>query len=192
MFYLINLALLSICSQGPATPARPAAAPGPAAAAPIAWSATRPLTMADFRGKPNQLYAQYPALTSADIKAGAACRDYVFSGTVQALFDPNTSWFREPGKASAALLRHEQTHFDLTEVYARILRQKLLVFGAKANCEKLQPSFNNLTKVVYAAWAKEEARYDAETKHGLNEAQQAAWEKQTQVRLEQLAAFAQP
>ncbi|WP_310392090.1 DUF922 domain-containing protein [Hymenobacter sp.] len=178
--------------QGP-TPPRPAAqAPTkPAPAPPIIWSAARPLTAADFQGRPGPS-DRLAGLTSAEIKAGAACRDFVFTGTVQATFDPATSWLRDPKKASPDLLRHEQLHFDITEIYARLLRQKLVVFQAKANCLKLQPAFNNLTKGVYTEWSREQNRYDAETNHGLNAARQVYWEKQTQVKLAQLEAFALP
>lgn len=161
----------------------------PVLAEAIPWSATRPLTMADFIGRPSPS-DRLAALTSADIKAGAACRDFVFTGTVQATFDPNTSWFRQPKTATAALLRHEQMHFDLTEVYARLLRKKLIAFEAKVDCNKLQPAFDNLTKGVYAEWGREQDRYDRETNHGLNVVQQANWDKQTQVKLTELQAFA--
>ena len=67
----------------------------------------------------------------------------VFGSTAQATFDPNTSWVRNPKTASEALLRHEQLHFDITEVYARLMRQKLALFAPKADCGKLQPAFNN-------------------------------------------------
>lgn len=192
MLSVLNLLLFTAgLLPGPATKPPQTAPAGvrPPVAAPIPWSAARKLVIADFQGRPSQLYPQQ-ALTTADIKAGADCRDYVFTGTVQALFDPTQSWFRQPLKVSATLLQHEQTHFDLTEVYARLLRQKLVVFQAKVNCEKLQPGFNNLTKTVYAAWAKEQNRYDAETAHGVNAARQAFWEKEVQLRLTQLDAFA--
>ncbi|WP_210517188.1 DUF922 domain-containing protein [Hymenobacter terricola] len=182
--------LAFVLLQGPVPKSQPAAVTGkPAPASPIQWSATRPLAIADFLGRPGPS-DRLASSTSSDIKANAACRDFVFSGTVQATFDPNLSWFREPKTASAALLRHEQTHFDLTEVYARIMRQKLVGFGAKVNCLKLQPAFNNLTKGVYSEWDREQNRYDQETNHGLNAARQAFWEKQTQTKLEQLKAFA--
>ena len=185
--FLVAAALL----QGPAVKPNPAAtAPAkPAPAPPIQWSATRPLTMADYQGRPSP-GERLAALTSADIKANAACKDFVFSGTVQATFDPNTSWFRDPKNATPALLKHEQLHFDITEVYARIMRQKLVAFGARANCLKLQPAFNNMTKIVYDQWDREQNRYDQETNHGLNAARQAFWEKQTQARLEEFKAFA--
>ena len=202
MFFLITQLLVTTALlQGPAAKLRPllaasvvAAKPAPvtkpAPAAAISWSATRPLTLADFLGRP-AAGEPLAALSATDIRAGAACRDYVFSGTVKATFDPNTSWLRDAKGATPMLLRHEQLHFDLTEVYARLLRQKLVAFQAKANCEKLQPAFDNLTKPLYTAWNREQNRYDQETNHGLNAVRQVYWEKQTQLRLEQLQAFAQ-
>ncbi len=180
---LLNVLLL-------AGPPRQAPAAKPAEPVRIVWSATRRLTRADFQGRANP-GERMSSLTSSNINAGAACRDFVFTGTVQATFDPKTSWLREPAKATDALLRHEQLHFDLTEVHARLLRQKLVVYQARVNCEKLQPGFNNLTKLVYAAWDKEQSRYDQETNHGLNAERQAYWEKQTQLRLDQLQTFAE-
>lgn len=191
--FFLPLLLLAGLLQAPAgSPARqtPAAKPVPAAAPMITWSAGRRLTFADFQARA-PLGDPLASSTSSNIKADAACRDYVFSSTVAATFDPNTSWMRNPQKASEALLRHEQLHFDITEVYARIMRQKLQLFAAKANCEKLQPGFNNTTKLVYAAWDSEQNRYDQETSHGLNAARQALWEKQTAAKLDMLKPFAQ-
>ena len=203
LFFLTSLLAAASWLQGPATKPRPAATPAPppaqapakpaatpAPAAPILWSASRPLTVADYLGRPG-MGDRMASSTSSNINANAACRDFVFAGTAQATFDPNTSWFRDAKNASAALLRHEQLHFDLTEVYARIMRQKLVAFSARANCLKLQPAFNILTKSVYAEWDREQNRYDQDSNHGLNAARQAFWEKQTQQKLEALKAFAQ-
>ena len=189
---LLLLLLAAVPPQGPGgRPAPPAAAkPAPAPAPLISWSATRPLTVADYLGRPAP-GERLAGLTSTNIKAGAACRDFVFSGTVQATFDPNTSWFRDAKNAPATLLRHEQLHFDLTEVYARVMRQRMVTFQARANCLKLQPAFNNFTKLVYAEWDREQNRYDQDTNHGLNAPRQVFWEKQIQLRLEQLKAFAE-
>ncbi len=175
-------------TSGPA-PATTPVGTGNAMAALIVWSAERPLTVADFQSRPKP-YEKHAALTTTNIKAGAACRDFVFSGTVQATFEPGLSWFRDPVNFTPQLLRHEQLHFDLTEVHARLLRQKLLVFQAKMDCNQLQPAFDNVTKGIYAAWDKEQNRYDLETNHGLNAVRQDYWEKQTQLKLAQLQAFA--
>ena len=185
--FFFPLLLLAGLVQAPAPgPARQT----PAAPAPlIIWSAERPLTLADFQARA-PMGNPLSASTSSNIKADAACKDYVFSSTVQATFEPGTSWVRNPQKASETLLRHEQLHFDLTEVYARIMRQRLQLFAARANCEKLQPAFNNVTKLVYADWDREQNRYDLETNHGLNTVRQTAWAKQIAARLDMLKPFA--
>ncbi len=153
---------------------------------PIVWSATRPLTVADFQAKVPA--SPLAALTASDIKAGCACKDYVFSADVKATFDPAQSWFKDPAHASAALLRHEQLHFDLTELAVRRLRQKLSLM--QFDCLKLQPKFNQVTKVAYTEWGNEQFRYDSDTGHGLNAVRQAFWEKQTREKLAALQAFA--
>ena len=189
-FPLLLAGLLQNSAPGPAHQT-PAAKPAPAAPAPlISWTAERRLTLADFQARA-PMGNPLASSTSSNIKADAACKDFVFSSTVAATFDPNTSWVRNPKTASEILLRHEQLHFDITEAYARIMRQKLQLFAAKANCEKLQPGFNNTTKLVYAAWDNEQNRYDQETNHGLNAVRQALWEKQTAAKLEMLKPFAQ-
>lgn len=153
----------------------------------ITWSANRPLTWTDFRARPNT--DRLAALTSSTIDATIGCLDFKFSGKVQATFAPSESWVRNAAQASPALLRHEQVHFDLTEVHARLLRQKLSLI--KFDCLHLQPAFNNITKVAFLAWQRDEARYDQESNHGLNAPKQAEWEQKTRLRLEQLAAFAE-
>jgi hypothetical protein len=183
MLSLLMPLLLALSGQA-STTSQPAK---PVKAEPIPWSATRRLTAADFLGRPNSALA---ASTSSDIKATVGCLDFVFNGSAQATFDPNTSWIRDPKHVTEALLRHEQLHFDITEIYARKLRQKMVTFKQTADCGKLQPAFNNLTKGVYAEWGREEARYDQQSNHGLNVAQQAAWEQQVQQKLDQLKEFA--
>jgi len=172
-------------------PAGPPLAQTPVKPAPpetIAWSADRPLTWADFKRRPLAT-EQLAALTAGNIDVQVGCTDFVFKSTVKAVFMPQESWVRDPKNASPALLRHEQLHFDITELHARMLRQKLSL--VKLNCQHLNPAFSNLTKAAFAAWQREEGRYDGETNHGLNVEKQKFWEAQIQLRLTQLAAFAQ-
>lgn len=174
-------------------------APAPRPAAPVqnptppkellAWSATRPLTWADFKGRPSTADPLH-ALTTANIGAQIGCQDYVFSANVQATFTPSESWVKSPHTESTALLHHEQVHFDLTEVHARQLRQKLKTL--RFDCEHLQPAFNNVMKVAIANWQREQQRYDVDTNHGLNLVKQKAWDEQVQQRLTALQAYAAP
>jgi hypothetical protein len=154
----------------------------------LRWSASRPLTVNDFKGRPRSAEG-HAALTSANINTGASCRDNMFNGTARASFDPATSWVRDPARMTPALLRHEQLHFDITEVYARRLRQQLAAM--KVPCNQLGSAFDQVTKAAYAAWQQAEDAYDRDTSHGLQREQQAKWETQVHQQLAELAAFAE-
>ena len=140
----------------------------------IRWSAERPLTVADFQARPRPSET-LAALTSTDINTGASCRNDELRGTARASFDPASSWVRDPARLTPALLRHEQLHFDLTEVYARRLRQQLALL--QLPCEQMSPAFQRLSQAGYAAWQLAEDAYDRDTRHGLDAAQQARWEQ---------------
>lgn len=155
----------------------------------IRWSASRLLTVADFKGRPRPSEG-HAALTSANINSGASCRNGIFMGTARASFDPSSSWVREPAAMTPALLHHEQLHFDLAEVYARRLRQQLLALHVA--CDQMGPEFNRLSQAGYAAWQKAEDDYDRDTSHGLNKPRQALWDAQVRQQLTELAAFAEP
>lgn len=153
----------------------------------LGWSASRPLTWADFKARPMGT-DRLKAMTSANIDVQVACKDFVFSSTVTAVFLPQESWVQDAGKASANLLRHEQLHFDITELHARLLRQKLST--VKLDCMHLNPAFSTLTKNYFTAWQREETRYDVESNHGLNQEKQLFWETQVKQRLALLESFA--
>ena len=92
----------------------------------LPWSATRRLTWNDFQGiAPTRSDAG--ALTSYSLFHGATCTGKAFEFRVVAAFLPRQSWVRPTILASAAensrTLRHEQTHFDLSEVHARRMRR---------------------------------------------------------------------
>jgi hypothetical protein len=183
---LFLLSSLSRLIQGPTTPAAAPAKPAAAAPTTIEWRADRRLTWEDFKARPNT--DRLAALTSSTIDAKVGCIDYQFSAQVRAVFVPTESWVRNPATATANLLRHEQLHFDLTELHTRKLRQKLSL--VKLDCLHLQPAFNNITKLAFLEWQRDEAKYDADTNHGLNVPRQQFWEEQTQQKLQQFEAYA--
>ena len=178
---LISFSLASQTATAQATVPLPAGS--------IRWSASRPLRVTDFQGRPRpgQTHA---ALTSANINTGATCRDNIFAGTAQASFSLATSWVRDPARMTPALLRHEQLHFDIAEVYARRLRQQLAALHLP--CDQLGDRFNRLSQAAYAAWQKAGDDYDRDTNHGLQHEQQAQWAAQVRQQLLDLADFAEP
>ncbi len=161
-------------------------AQAPLPGAGLAWSAERPLTAADFTSRPRPADT-HAARTSSTINTDINCQGDLAQGTAVARFEPNRSWIQDPAHLTPALLRHEQLHFDLTEVYARRLRQQLAAL--RVPCARLGVRFKAVTQSLFAAWAKAEAEYDRDTNHGLRPDRQAAWETQTRAELNELNAF---
>lgn len=153
----------------------------------LMWQADRKLTWEDFQSKvdPNE---PLHAMTSTNIEVQANCYGNQMEFDVKCVFLTRNSWSKN--KQSESLLAHEQLHFDLTEVHARRLRQKLNLYPGLCSGNKAQ--FNKIVETYFADWKKEQEQYDRESNHGLNEAQQRIWENKTARRLEALQAFAHP
>ncbi len=196
---LQKLVVLGLVAAG-AAPAVRAQVPAPSAApAPevpgIVWRADRPLTWADFQGPVDPTA---PATTGASTSAtliwayhyalerdGTACTYRITQMIAAATFDPQSSWVR-PGAEGASLLRHEQGHFDLTEVHKLMfdaLARRLT--GTSRRCEpgstsaevrlQVQALVEPLQRSLLHQLAELEQRYDDETDHGLDDSAQQAW-----------------
>ena len=177
-FAHVNLRfLLLICFLSGAWPAVARAIAPPLASVPsdstLVWEPGRRLTWADFRGTPGPAEGLH-ALTSTNISVQVRCTDDVLTVAVQAVFRPLESWTKSPD--SAPLLRHEQAHFDLTELHARLLRRTL--GQLKMTCKQAQTQLQLLIDAAFANWQKAQDRYDDEARHGLDQPEQARWEKQ--------------
>ena len=149
----------------------------------VEWSA-RPLTWSDFQGAPPTQGAE-GAMTSYTLYSAWKCRGSVFEFRVIAGFRPRQSWVKpvilNDTIQRRTILGHEQTHFDLAEVHARIMRR---AFAAVVNpCRKTDAHLTALAQRLAQEEKAEQRRYDVETHHGLLAAPQAAWTVQTRRRL---------
>lgn len=93
--------------------------------------------------------------------------------SVRALFLPEQSWVSKKTIGNTKVLMHEQIHFDLTELYARLLRKELLSthFTKKHYRRKIKRARRKIMTVLREA----QADYDADTRHGTNFARQEWW-----------------
>lgn len=175
----------------PAEPVRLVPLPGGT----IPWISGHPLTWADFRG----LAPSEPGIEAARIhivvsyrfsvavrKEGDVWRAWIPAGAsgVQCAMDPTRSWVR-PGAELPALLAHEQGHFDLAEVYRRLLENTLsrLTVQAKDKATARRCLGERATEIAQGILARLEAaqlRYDEETVHGTDPAAQSTWLSQIQ------------
>lgn len=157
----------------------------------IVWTARRPLTWADFKGEPPDDAGVVAARTNYTIIDGVQCAGRKFEYRVVAAFRTRDSWVRHAilrtPADSARALRHEQTHFDLSEVHARRLRRYFaeLMAPCDISSSDLSAAANRMERDEKAA----QARYDEETDNGRNAAQQARWDKEVDSQLLALAKF---
>jgi len=107
----------------------------------------------------------------------------VSSVTVTNTMDPSRSWV-VPGKGTPELLQHEQTHFDLNEVYRRRIEAALQGIAACHGVDqndavrRLDAQLHALAEAQLQELEEMQSRYDAETAHGVNDAEQMRWEDQ--------------
>jgi hypothetical protein len=84
------------------------------------------------------------------------------------------SWVMPEHNDNLNLLQHEQSRFDLCEVYARQLRKQfeernLSVFN-------LSKEANDVFYMVWTSYRKRQEQYDKETNFGLNTGKQKEWD----------------
>jgi hypothetical protein len=190
---IVPLLVVNCASPSPRQPrvAPPPASGTPSATAEIPWSAERRLAWADFRG-PAPGGTVEVARTVYILSAESRCRGQEFQFKVVALFLPMHSWVRphvlvDPD-ARARVLAHEQTHFDLTEVYARRMRRH---FAELYNpCGLVEEGVRTFVDRFVREEAEAQGRYDKETRYGLDAARQDRWNRDIADMLAALEKFA--
>ena len=157
----------------------------------IVWTARRPLTWSDFKGNPPAEAGIVAARTAYRIIDGAHCARSRFEYRVVTTFRPKDSWVRhailKTPADSARALRHEQTHFDLSEVHARRLRRYFteLMAPCKMAPSDFAAAANRMAHDEKAA----QVLYDTETENGRVAAQQTRWDREVDSQLLALAKF---
>jgi hypothetical protein len=156
----------------------------------ITWSAGRRLRWSDF-GSSAPKAGDEGALTAYSIFYGVRCVGETFEFRAVAGFLPHESWVRPEVVAerttSERTLRHEQTHFDLTEVFARRLRQAFSHLYEP--CRRADTDLDALASQYLRAERTEQQRYDEETHHGLVAAEQSTWDRKTASDLASLGKY---
>ena len=148
----------------------------------ILWNENQKLTWEDFRGKPIPS-ASFVASTNTGINfqySYALKNDEVtVEYSVVSFFYPDKSWFQE-GKVNQHILNHEQAHFDISELHARILRKNLA--GQKFS-KKVKSEIDAIYRQVEQKRRAMQVKFDAETDHSRNVEKEIIWEKQIATQL---------
>ena len=155
----------------------------------IEWSASRKLTWKDFKGQPD-CGSFAVASTSSGISFGYSV--YTNGQTVESFnteitcyFHTRTSWHKRE-KSNDYILKHEQLHFDITELYTRILKEKIKQL--KPN-QSIRKQLDRLYKEVTVSLNKTQNLYDRETNHSINKEVQKKWDLKIEKALKNLRNF---
>jgi hypothetical protein len=156
----------------------------------VPWS-DRPLSWDDYRGSAPADPGDRGALTAYTILHAAQCTGERFEFRVIAAMLPEASWVapavRKDQALSARTLRHEQTHFDLTEVHARRLRRYFAELYSP--CTRTTAELDTLAGRFMKEEAEAQRRYDTETRYGRSAEPQRGWDAEVARQLRLLGRF---
>ena len=150
----------------------------------IPWNASRKLTWDDYKGEPDP-QADAAASTTTLLTVSYKFSRNNFSFAIRSGFDPTRSWGTH---RTAYILSHEQGHFDIAEVYARKLFQKLSEY--KYDPRSYQKELKKIYEEVIKEKEKMQNEYDEQTRHSILRVRQEEWLKKIATMLHESAAFA--
>lgn len=146
----------------------------------IDWKVSRQLLWSDYKGKPD---AGSDAAASTTTYLGIEYKmdDKGFGWKIQCRFSITRSWGRSK---TDHILKHEQGHFDIAEIFARKLNKKMkeYQFNKTTYRTDLKTIYNGITSEKEAF----QDLYDNETDHSRKKEQQAEWEKKIEKMLNEL------
>lgn len=140
----------------------------------VLWKQEIKLTWDDFQGIPDSS-SIYKAMTSVDMRFEPLQSDkdsVIYS--MKVVFESHNSWVKDANK-TAKLLKHEQIHFDISELVIRSVRKRFseLQFTTIA---ALVPVLNKIFDEAYLQRRIYNNKYDTETAHSTIEKKQKEWE----------------
>ncbi|MEO6882743.1 MAG: hypothetical protein ABI199_01825 [Bacteroidia bacterium] len=157
----------------------------------IIWSPDRKLTWKDFE-KPLSKYAPEAAGTNSGIDYSLKPIDNlsIKVGIYDIFFKSLSSKSLDKSHLINEILEHEQGHFDINELYARMLR-KQLQDSSYINYNQFKIEFYKMYRSVDGAANSEEDKYDKETNHSIDTTMQNKWSKYIAEQLNAYAAYSQ-
>ncbi len=138
------------------------------------WNENQKITWEDFRGKPVRS-ASFVASTNTGISFQYSIKngDMSVEYSVQSFFYPEGSWYI-PERVNPYILKHEQAHFDVSELHARMLRKKL---EGRTFSKKIKSEIEGIYQQIEQKRRAMQTKFDAETDHSRNEEKEIFWQK---------------
>jgi len=148
----------------------------------IIWQKDSLLSREDFKGRVTKQWAGCCA-TFLMVEPVETDGNILFS--VQAVFIKSKSNIIQ---TSDYILKHEQLHFDICELYARKLRKMMTETDFK-KVKNIQHEIQTMYNKVNMEFGKYENKYDEDTNHGENPAKQKVWSDDVAGQMKELDQF---
>lgn len=149
----------------------------------VEWKPNITLQCSDFKAPPK--VGSFIANTCSQIRIDPIVRYGKRYFLVRAMFLPDNSYMSPIVVDNDTIIKHEQTHFNITELYARKLRQaidKYQGLNTREEYDAINKEFSKYTD----AWGLAQTLYDAQTAHSTNYLYQKFWEEEVEVQLSAL------
>lgn len=150
----------------------------------IEWKASSRLAWTDYKGKPDPA-SDAAASTTTYLGIEYDINDKGFSYKIQCRFSRTKSWGLSK---TEYILKHEQGHFDIAEIFARELNKKMGEY--KFDKSTYRKDLRKIYEEVTSDKASFQDEYDTETDHSRKKEQQGEWEKKIEKKLKDLQPYA--
>lgn len=155
----------------------------------LEWNEAKKLSWADFKG-PIDSNSDAAAVTASGItfsytiqKTGGRISD--FKSQVFAYFYTKESYHIKE-RCNDYILAHEQLHFDITELHARMFRYQL---SRLQMSQSLKTQIDQLHKTINTELSEIQQQYDRESQNSVNAEAQAKWTAHVAENLKKFESF---
>lgn len=153
----------------------------------IIWKKDYKLSKADFKGR-YRLEKNVKAQIASSICIYFTEINTDLKVKVEAVFLKSKSAIYADSKYT---LKHEQIHFDITELYARKLRQAIYNTDF-TKVKDIRETISKLYKKTLKDWNIEQTKFDKDVENGMNPAKQEIWLNNIQKNLNDFDDFSSP
>jgi len=153
----------------------------------LEWNRNRKITWEDFKGFP-KINSYDEAITASGIEFSKTYRGDTLFISITSYFDKKTSWVKNKN-ATEYMLKHEQVHFDISELYSRKLKKEIsqLLLTDTVNKKNL----NFLYDKCIIEMNEYQDIYDKETNHSISIEKQLEWNIKIENQLNELEQWSQ-
>lgn len=135
------------------------------------------LTWSDFKALPDES-SKFDANTNAGLSFSWGVRnengEIALTYDVKSYFNPKLSWVKMSPN-NDYLLKHEQLHFDISELHARKLRKKLSEVNPVSLAKDPKAVLTRIYETVENERRNMQLKYDKESRHSLDKDGEARW-----------------